>query len=141
MTCMNKIIEDLDELNDKMFIVEMAEICHIGDLIMYIRSNDDGNTPHFHVYRKGDRKNTEVCIMFEEPKYFAHGIYKLHRIDSKTVKELDSKLRTVNPKSFGNPRGEMTYWEQAVSQWNMSTSKKSIPWDLEQPDYTKLNKQ
>lgn len=103
---------------------------------VYVHTDDKGNTPHFHVRKRSshNRYKWEACIRYDSPKYFSHGRYN-SKIDNKTAEDLDSMLRSQNIKNPGK-----TYWETCVIEWNQNNSSVELPMDLEQPDYTQLNK-
>lgn len=128
----NIIIEGLSEIN------EMARICELpGKIEIFVNTDDGGNVPHFHVWKKlsGRAHKWETCIKFEGSEYFLHGKYK-DKVNSKIAEEIDIALRSPDPDE-DNTR---TYWQTAVREWNRNNSNRKLPLDLQQPDYTKLNK-
>lgn len=104
---------------------------------IYIHTNDGGEIPHFHVrkYGKHGSFDWEVCIAFQEAKYFKHGQYQDELPNTKIAKDLDETLRMVDPKS----RYGSTYWEIAIEEWNRNNSDREVPLDLVQPDYTHIS--
>ena len=104
---------------------------------IYIHTNDGGNVPHFHVrkYGKHNKFEWEVCVAFQDAKYFKHGKYKDEFPNTKIAKDLDKTLRMVDPDS----RHGSTYWEIAIEEWNRNNSDRKIPLDLVQPDYRHIN--
>ena len=132
MSKINSIIDDLDE------VCEMARICKLPNKIEIFVNTDDGwNIPHFHVWKKTSCRNHEweTCIKFDSPEYFLHGKYS-DKISTKIAKEIDFALRSVDL----SDRFKRTFWEIAIDEWNRNNSSKDLPLELEQPDYTKLNK-
>ena len=132
--------DDLSE--EKHELLEMARIgfIPIGDnkgIEVYVNTDDSGNTPHFHVRKRSSHNDFEwdICIRFDSAEYFEHGRHK-GTLSSKIAKELDKMLRTVDKKD----KNGSTYWEIAISEWNRNNSDVELPDDLEQPDYTMLNK-
>ena len=141
---MNKMQEFYsDDLNEeKQELLEMARIgfIPIGDnkgIEVYVNTDDSGNTPHFHVRKRSSHNDFEwdICIKFDSAEYFEHGRHT-GTLPSKIAKELDKMLRTVDKKD----KNGNTYWEIAISEWNRNNSDVELPDDLEQPDYTMLNK-
>ena len=104
---------------------------------VYVRTNDPGNTPHFHVRKYGKNNNFEweTCIKYEEADYFLHGKYTDKLPDKKIAKDLDKMLRLFDPDWIN----QTTYWQVAISEWNKNNSDRLLPLDLEQPDYTQLS--
>ena len=121
----------------------LDEIARIGwipinnenSIEVYVHTNDAGNVPHFHVrkYSKGNLFSWETCIKYESAEYFLHGKHKDKLSSSKIAKELNNMLSTLNPKDPGR-----TYWQTAIVAWNNNNSGTELPFDLKQPDYTKL---
>ena len=102
---------------------------------VYIHTDDAGKIPHFHVRKYSSNGNFEweTCIKFESAEYFLHGKYK-DKLPKSISRQLDAMFRMKNSK-----RGRMeTYWETAVNAWNDNNSDVELPFDLEQPDYSKL---
>lgn len=102
---------------------------------VYVHTNDGGRIPHFHVrkYGKNNKFEWEVCVKYEQPEYFIHGIYRDVSSMRGLEYTLDRLLRINNPKDPGR-----TYWQSAIIAWNMNNSDSDLPYDLEQPDYTQL---
>lgn len=103
---------------------------------VYVHTNDDGKIPHFHIrkYGRNNKFEWETCILYDSADYFLHGRYS-DTIPNKIAKELDKMLRMSNPK-----RGGISFWQTAVDDWNSNNSDIELPRDIEQPDYTTLNK-
>ncbi len=135
-----KVIEAQVNTEDEVFeIYEMAKICTLDDssIEIFVNSDDGGKIPHFHVWKKlgGRRHEWEVCIKFESAEYFTHGKYK-GTVPTKIAKEIDKTLRQKDTKDkYGR-----TNWDIAIEEWNRNNSDVTLPDDLVQPDYTKLNK-
>ena len=136
-----KIQEYVNEamnLNEE-YLVEMARIgwIPIGSTKgaeVYVRTDDSGKVPHFHIrkYGKNNKFEWETCVKFEEAEYFLHGKYK-DRLSSHLKHALNDMLKENNPKDPGR-----TYWQTAVNAWNMNNSDIELDVDIKQPDYTKL---
>ena len=134
MSGISKIIDNL--FSDEIY--EMAKVCEIEPKVeVFVNTNDNGNIPHFHVWKKirGRLHEWEVCVRYDSAEYFSH---KKHpgTMPSDMTKKLNEVLKKKNP----NSRHGDTYWQTAVEMWNQNNERKPLDWDLEQPDYTKLNK-
>ena len=132
---MKKLIRQFTELHD---IDGMARIGFVPvntkkTVEVYVHTDDEGRVPHFHVrkYGRNNQFDWEACVMYTSAEYFAHGHYT-DRIPTKGCKQLDAMLRETS-------KSGRTYWETAVDAWNLNNSEEDLPYDLEQPDYTKLN--
>lgn len=125
---MRKSIQALEEMARIGFINKENKPRQESGLEVFVYTNDGGSIPHFHIKIQGEQ---DACVRFDSAKYFSHGS-KTSKISSKSAKQLDSMLRSVR-------RGDETYWEFAIDMWNTNNSKMEIPYDLIQPDYTKLN--
>lgn len=130
---MKDLKEHLDfELNERFFF-EMAQIGGIdNNLIAYVRSNDPGNIPHFHIVDKstlGTKFHT--CVKIESPEYFHH-TGKEGVLNSKQRKSLVNFLNSLTPL-------EISHWEFLLLTWNTNNSNKKLRMDLPMPDYTKLS--
>lgn len=128
------------KIYDEIYLNEMARVGwipvkSIGSIEVYVHTNDSGNVPHFHIRKYGKSNNFEweTCIEYNSAKYFLHGKYKDKLPNSSISKELDKMLRTNNPKDPGR-----TYWQSAIVAWNSNNFGIELPFDLQQPDYTKL---
>ena len=140
MNSISRIIEGLQLALRNEDINEMASVGRLPDdpsIEIFVHSNDGGNIPHFHVWK---RKNSgyrewETCLMFQEASYFKH---KKFHTDIKTsiAKEIDKFLRSPDPE-FG---GAVTNWQTAVAEWNRNNSSMKLVRNIQQPDYSKLNK-
>ena len=129
---MRNLKEHLDfELNERFFF-EMAQIGGIdNNLVAYVRSNDPGNIPHFHIVDKstlGSKFHT--CVKIESPEYFHH-TGKEGVLNSKQRKSLVNFLNSLTPL-------EISHWEFLLLTWNTNNSNKKLRMDLPMPDYTKL---
>ena len=126
-----------------MIIRNLTEMARVGwipvgsenSVEVYVRTDDGGMTPHFHVrkYSGSNRPEWETCIKYESADYFLHGKYRDRFPNTKLAKGLDKLFRTLNKDDPGR-----TYWQTAIIAWNLNNSTRKLPFDLEQPDYTKL---
>ena len=116
-----------------MILDEMAQIGHIGEYQIYVRTNDPGKIPHFHIWdyeTMGQKFHT--CVQIKDAKYFHH-TGKEGTLNSEERKELDSFLR----QPFRTDKFSSN-WELLIFEWNLNNSDTMIPEDFHQPDYTKL---
>ena len=129
---MKDLKEHLDfELNERFFF-EMAQIGGLdNNLIAYVRSNDPGNIPHFHIVDKstlGTKFHT--CVKIESPEYFHH-TGKEGVLNSKQRKSLVNFLNSLTPL-------EISHWEFLLLTWNTNNSNKKLRMDLPMPNYLEL---
>lgn len=129
---MRNLKEHLDfELNERFFF-EMAQIGGIdNNLIAYVRSNDPGNIPHFHIVDKttlGSKFHT--CVKIESAEYFHH-TGKEGVLNSKQRKSLVNFLNSLTPL-------EISHWEFLLLTWNTNNSNKKLSMDLPMPNYLEL---
>lgn len=103
---------------------------------VYVNTDDAGQIPHFHVRKYGRRHrfDWEVCVVYESCNYFTHGRYRGTIPDRNIIKQLDTMLRQQNPIRPGR-----TFWQTAIEDWNANNSERMLPYNLVQPDYTKLS--
>lgn len=130
---MRDLKEHLDfELNER-FLFEMAQIGDLDNkLIIYVRSNEGGNIPHFHIVDKqtlGSKFHT--CVKIENATYFHH-TGKEDVLNSKQRKRLIEFLS----KDFDE---DTTNWEYLIMTWNANNSSTKLSKRMQMPDYTNLN--
>lgn len=121
------IDEDLETI-----LNEMAQIGCIGPYQIYVRTNDAGQIPHFHVWdlsTNGQKFHT--CIRIDKPEYFHH-TGKEGVLNSKSRKLLVSFLEGQDEFE------DSTRWKVLVKEWNRNNSKVKIDPNTPMPDYTKL---
>lgn len=96
-----------------------------------LRSNDNGNVPHFHIFDVDRRFQTCVCI--DKPQYFHHGVYDgvLNRRSCKALNELLRRQVNVGGQL-------MTNWDRIVKAWNGNSGRRTIGITVVCPDYTQL---
>ena len=122
------------------FLNEMARVGWVPTnttktIEVYVRTDDEGKIPHFHVRKYGRNNDSEwdVPIKYESAEYFHHGYYT-DIISTKVAKQLNAMLKENNPKDPGR-----TYWESAIVAWNSNNSDVELPITLEQPNYGTIN--
>lgn len=125
-------LEEYIHTTDKTkMLSEMAVVGNMNnDLKLYIRMNDPGYIPHFHVVDSetdGDKFST--CIEIRKNKYFHH-TGKEDSLNSKQRKELNLFLQSNHRKR------NYTNWEYLLTLWNDNNSKIEVDEDKVQPDYT-----
>ena len=117
---------------DNKLLMEMAKVGEMDNkLVIYVRSNDAGNIPHFHIVDKqtlGDKFHT--CIKIESPEYFHHE-GKEDTLNSKQRKNLIEFFKKSD--KWGD-----NYWKIVVQEWNRNNSDYDINPNTPIPDYTKL---
>lgn len=112
-------------------LLEMARVGYIDNLEIYIRTDDAGMIPHFHICdtaTKGQYFHT--CVKLNKPEYFHH-TGKTDVLNTKQRKELVKFLTTKTDRGLTN-------WEVILDLWNMNNSKVTVPYDLKMPNYADL---
>lgn len=125
----NPNLTDIEAISKIGFLNKETDPKAKSNLELWIYSNDPGQIPHMHVHIEGER---DACIRFDSAEYFVHG-FNDNKVSSKVAGWIDSLLR--KPYKYG-----IDYWQHAKDLWNENNSDVEIPEDMEQPDYTKLNK-
>lgn len=115
----------------------LAEMARIGDMTsqleVYVRSNEGGNKPHFHIWDKNTQgQKFHTCVEIKKPVYFHH-TGKEDVLNSKQKKSL-IKFLSTNSEDFPG----MTLWNVLVRLWNMSNSNMKVDPNLKMPDYMTL---
>lgn len=133
-------MKDLNEyiigtIENERLMLEMAQLGEIDNkLIVYIRSNDAGNIPHFHIVDKRTLgKEFHTCVEIKTNKYFHH-TGKEDVLNSKQRKNLNDFFKQKHKSTKLN----LTNWEFCIVLWNMNNSNMNVPEDLEQPDYSEI---
>lgn len=130
----NLVSDEKFKENGKLML-EMSQIGRFNDCTVYVRSNDAGKIPHFHIVDSNTLGNLfHTCIRIDKPEYFHH-TGKEDVLNSKDRKDLIQFLK-FEPKSK-RYRG-WTNWELLVDQWNINNSDVEIDEDQVMPDYTLL---
>ena len=126
-----KIAED--QYNEQL-LLEMARVGFFSNFEVWIRTDDPGNIPHFHVWDQNSKGGLfHTCVKILEPEYFHH-TGKEDVFNSKQKKELIEFLNAKPLKSKWHP----TNWDFIITVWNANNSKFEVPEDSPIPDYTKL---
>lgn len=114
-------------------MLEMAQVGRFEDCIVFVRSNDAGKIPHFHVMDANTMGSQfHTCIRIDKPEYFHHE-GKIDTFNSKEKKELIEFLNS-------QPRNKryQTHWEMVKALWNDNNSDIEIDEDQPMPDYREL---
>ena len=130
--------EKQDKQNSDLFC-EMARVGFFfrNQFEVYIRTNDPGNEPHFHI-RDSSTQGEEfhTCVKIKEAMYFHHdgkeGVLGTHE-----RKALDDYLRAAPTKQYKRITFP-TNWDKVVYEWNENNSTMLVDEDLAQPDYTTI---
>lgn len=96
-----------------------------------LRSDDNGNIPHFHVFNVN--KNFQTCVRIDKAEYFHHGVYVcvLNRKSRDALNELLQRQIDLDGET-------MTNWDRIVKAWNSNSARMSIATTATCPDYTQL---
>ena len=97
---------------------------------LYVYTDDSGDIPHMHIHIEDEN---DACIRYDSPKYFNHGKNN-NTVSTDVAEMIDSLLR----KPYNS---KITYWDYAVASWNANNSSTDLPEDIEQPNYSLLNKE
>ena len=116
----------------------LCEMARVGDmnpkLEVYIRTDDGGNLPHFHIWDKNSRgEKFHTCVQIKEPTYFHHD-GKEGVLNTSQRQELMAFLKSKPT----NTRRFSTFWEAVVTFWNMNNSAMNVDEDQPMPDYTNI---
>lgn len=114
-------------------LLEMAKIGNINDLVLYVRTNDPGNYPHFHMVDEATLgQQFYCCVRIDCAQYFKH-TGKEGGLNSKRRKELVEFLQSPS-----EDEPEKTNWKVVLVEWNRNNSTKKVPLDLQMPNYKEL---
>jgi hypothetical protein len=117
-------------------IYGMARVGYIGELEVYVNTNDAGNIPHFRLRDSDDWDKFHTCIKILSPEYFLHE-GKEDILNSKQRKELQEFMESkVSVKRYTNKF--QNNWELVCFLWDMNNSNISIPDNAEMPNYLEL---
>lgn len=130
---MTDIIKDIPK-NDERLMLEMAQIGRFdkNKLTIYVRSDDPGNIPHFHIVDTQTLgAHFHTCVEIKTNRYFHH-TGKEDVLSSKQRKELNSFLKSrYKNKGFSN-------WSWVLINWNGNNSDMLVNELQDQPDYTNI---
>ena len=119
---------------DEQLLLEMARVGFFSDFEVWIRTDDPGNIPHFHVWDKNSKGGLfHTCVKIMKPEYFHH-TGKEDVFNGKQKRELIDFLNAKPTKSKWHP----TNWDFILTVWNANNSKMEVPEDYPIPDYNKL---
>jgi len=92
------------------------------DFDLLVRSNDNGQIPHFHVIDHNTRGSQfSSCIRIDTPEYFRHG-YHRNTLNSSEKKALVEFLQKVSP----HDSMQRTNWGRIVDEWNKNTMRAQV---------------
>jgi hypothetical protein len=130
------IIKFEDELNEAEIIATGGRFnpSRIGLCKINVYSNE-GQKPHFHLYKLNGNDEFETCICIYSNNYFSHGGKYTSKLNSKQCKELNDWLKNPN-KTYPN----LSNWEAIVYEWERGNGGKKFKNKVSvQPDYDKMN--
>lgn len=122
----------MENLNEIYTLNEMARIGFVKDLEIYVRTNDAGKVPHFHICDRetnGDKFHT--CVRLDKAEYFHH-TGKTDVLNSQQRKALVEFMSTQCK------YGLFSNWSFTLMLWNANNSDVEIDLDAPMPDYIKL---
>lgn len=117
-------------------IYGMSRVGFLGDLEVYVNTDDAGNIPHFHLRDPADWDKFHTCIKICAPEYFLYE-GKEDILNSRQRKELQNfMVSEVSIKKYSDKF--KNNWELVCFLWDTNNSSTTIPEDTTQPDYTQL---
>lgn len=122
------------------YLAEMANVGTFNGMQIFVRTNDAGKIPHFHIWDANSRgtdlkKGFHTCVKICECDYFLHE-GKMDTIDDIKARKLLVKF--LQSKSINKRFSDFTNWQVLVTLWNMNNLDVEIDEDIEMPDYTQL---
>lgn len=120
----------------KVDLDEMARVGSFDKFDIFVRTNDSGKIPHFHIVDSntmGD--NFHSCVKILSPEYFVHE-GKEDKLNSDQRKDL-VKFLSKNSDEI-EPFNKFSNWLILVFMWNKNNSDVKVNPTIDMPDYTKL---
>lgn len=128
-----KEFELLNSFPDKTFLNEMAQIGKFTEYTVFVRTDDPGNIPHFHIWDSNSKGNNfHTCVKILKAEY-VHHTGKEGVLNSSDRKELCAFLRLPS-----EDEPSKTNWEVLLIEWNRNNSEKKIDVKTPMPDYSLL---
>ena len=128
-----KEFELLNSFPDETFLNEMAQIGKFTEYTVFVRTDDPGNIPHFHIWDSNSKGNNfHTCVKILKAEYFHH-TGKEGVLNSKDRKELCAFLLLPS-----DDEPSKTNWEVLLIEWNRNNSEKKIDVKIPIPDYSLL---
>jgi hypothetical protein len=97
---------------------------------IWIYSEGDHPTAHFHFYRGNDRKHGG-CIKIKSSEYFPHDGHN----DTLTTREIGELISFLNAT---DPDTGLNFWKVILASWNQQNSNFRVDMSTTMPDYSKL---
>lgn len=117
-------------------ILGMARVGFVGDLEVYVNTNDSGMIPHFHLRDPNNWERFHTCIKLTKPEYFLHE-GKEDTLNTKQRKELQQFMQgKITIPKYANKFDNN--WQLACFMWDINNSSVEIPDGVEMPDYKQL---
>ena len=124
------------QIKEKQDIYGMARAGFIGELEVYVNTNDAGNIPHFHLRNSVNWDKFHSCIRIDKAEYFLHE-GKEDKLNSSQRKELQDFMKSkVSINKYADKF--KNNWELVCFLWDINNSDISIPEELEMPNYLEL---
>ncbi len=121
-----------DTLNNERMLTEMAAIGNINSkLCIYVRMNDPGKIPHFHIVDQSTLGSVfHTCVKIKVAEYFHH-TGKEDVLNSSQRRDL---VKFLN----GKDKWGESNWKVLIKEWDRNNSDVEIDINTPMPDYTKL---
>lgn len=128
-----KEFELLNSFPDETFLNEMAQIGKFTEYTVFVRTDDPGNIPHFHIWDSNSKGNNfHTCVKILKAEY-VHHTGKEGVLNSSDRKELCAFLRLPS-----EDEPTKTNWEVLLIEWNRNNSEKKIDVKTPMLDYSLL---
>lgn len=117
-------------------IYGMARVGFLGNLEIYVNTNDGGNIPHFHIRLQDDWDKFHSCIKITCAEYFPHE-GKEDTLNAKQRKDLWRFM--TGPVTLTKYKDKFSSnWELVCFLWDLNNSAVAIPEGIKCPDYRQL---
>lgn len=123
-------------ITEKQDIYGMSRVGYVGELEVYVNTNDAGNIPHFHLRDSNNWDKFHTCICIDKAEYFHHN-GKEDILNSKQRKELQEfMLSKVSVDKYADKFENN--WELVCFLWDMNNSSVNVPEGIKMPNYLEL---
>ena len=124
------------QIKEKQNIYGMSRVGFIGELEVYVNTNDAGSIPHFHLRDSDNWDKFHTCIRIDKAEYFLHE-GKEDILNSRQQKELQEFMESKVAIKKYSDKFENN-WELVCFLWDMNNSNISIPEGTKMPNYLEL---
>lgn len=129
------VSKDQSIARNRELFCEMARVGNMNnELEVWVRTDDGGNLPHFHIWDKNSQGGKfHTCVQIKQPAYFHHTC-KEGVLNTSQRKELVEFLKSkpTSTKKFSS------FWEAILTMWNLNNSAMMVDEEQPMPDYTTI---